>query len=80
MRLLVQRQGFLVGPSKRSSTLTGGSPRPPPRALISPVEERKRAGHKLRLVCLPTAQELDQDLVEELREHVGEVRAGVRMK
>jgi len=55
-----------------------GSPRPLPRALISLVRERKQAGHKLRLICLPTAQELGQDLVEELREHAGEVRAGVR--
>ena len=42
--------------------------------LISLVRERKRAGHQLRLVCLVVTHDSDQDLVEELREHVEEVR------
>lgn len=51
--------------------------------LISLLRERKRAGHRLRLVCLPSVQELgqiDQDLLEELMEHAGEVRARDRME
>ena len=45
------------------------------RSLASLVKKRKRAGHRLELVCLPFVQESNQDLMEELREHVGEVLA-----
>ena len=54
-----------------------GSPGPLSGVLISLVRERKRAGHQLRLVRLYAAQEFDQHLVEELREHVEEVEAGM---
>ena len=47
------------------------------RPLISLVRERKRAGHQLRLLRLSTAPGSHQDLVEELREHVGEVKVKV---
>ena len=46
------------------------------RPLISLVGERKRAGHQLRLLRLTTTPGSDH-LVEELREHVGEVRVRV---
>jgi hypothetical protein len=48
-----------------------------PGLLISLVRERKRAGHQLRLVRILYARESERDLVEELREHVGEVRTNV---
>jgi hypothetical protein len=54
-----------------------GSPGPLSSVFISLARERKRAGHQLRLICLPTAQGFDLDFVEELGEHVGEVRAGI---
>jgi len=47
------------------------------RSLISLVRERKRAGHQLRLLRLSTVQESHQDLAEELRKHVAEVRLRV---
>jgi len=43
-------------------------------SLVSLVRERKRAGHQLGLVCLSSAYGFDEDLMEELKEHVGEVR------
>ena len=54
-----------------------GSQEPLPRLFINLVRERKRVGRQLRLVCLVATQNLDQDLVEELREHVEEVRVRV---
>jgi hypothetical protein len=54
-----------------------GPEEPLRKLLISLVRERKRAGHQLRFVCILYVQESDRDLVEELREHVGEVRADV---
>ena len=45
--------------------------------LVSLVRERKRAGHQLWFVCVVTTDVSYQDLVEELeelQEHVGEVR------
>ena len=44
------------------------------RPLISLARERREAGYKLELISLPVVQEFDRHLVEELREHVGEVR------
>ena len=44
------------------------------RLLISLAMERKRAGHRLELVRLELVQESLRHSVEELREHVGEVR------
>ena len=46
------------------------------RPLINLTRERNRAGHQLELVCLLTDMwyGFDQDLVEELEEHVGEIR------
>jgi len=54
-----------------------GSQEPLPRLFIDLVRERKRVGHQLRLVCLVVTPDSDQDLVEELREHVEEVRVRV---
>jgi len=51
-----------------------GSRGPLTGLLISLVRERKRAGHQLRLVCLVVTYDSDQDLAEELREYVEEVR------
>jgi len=45
--------------------------------LTSIAKKRKRAGYQLGLVSLWVAQWSCQELVEELREHVGEVRVGV---
>ena len=45
--------------------------------FISLVRERKRAGHQLRFLRLVIAHESDRDLVEELKEDVGEVQARV---
>ena len=42
--------------------------------LVSLARERKQAGYQLGLVRLSVEYEPDLDLVEELREHVGEVR------
>ena len=48
-----------------------------PRLLVSLVRERKRAGYQLGLVSLVVRDDDDeshQDFLEELKEHVGEVR------
>ena len=58
-------------------TTWGPSQEPLIRPLINLVRERKRAGHQLRLLRLSIAQGSHQDLVEELREHVGEVQVKV---
>ena len=42
-------------------------------SLTSLAKERKQAGHQLRLVSSWITQRSGQDLIEELREHVGEV-------
>ena len=48
---------------------------PLPRMLVSLVKERKRAGYQLRLVSLVVGyDESHRDFLEELKEHVGEVR------
>jgi hypothetical protein len=47
------------------------------RLFMSLVRERKRAGHQLRCICLAVTQGSDLDFVEELGEHVGEVRTQV---
>jgi hypothetical protein len=51
-----------------------GPPGPPPMPLISLAKERRQAGHQLGLVSLTDVWAFDQCSVEELREHVGEVR------
>jgi len=51
---------------------------PLPRSLTSLAKKRKRAGYQLRLVSLWITQRSGQDLTEELREHVGEVRVRAR--
>ena len=43
------------------------------RPLVNLVKERKRAGHQLRLVSLSIIHGSEEDLVEELKEHVYEV-------
>ena len=43
-------------------------------SLTSLIRERKRVGHQLGLLCLLVGYEFGPDLVEELREDVGEVR------
>lgn len=47
------------------------------RPLVSLLRERKRAGHQLRLLRLLIVQGSHEDLMEELREHVGEVQVGI---
>jgi hypothetical protein len=49
---------------------------PPLRLLISLAKERRQAGHQLGLVSLTNVRGVEQHSVEELREHVGEVRIG----
>lgn len=44
------------------------------RPLISLVKARESVGHRVELVCITTDLEIDQDLEDELREHVGELR------
>ena len=48
--------------------------KPPLRPLVDLVRERKLTGHQLELVRITTIYGCDQDLLEELGLHVGEVR------
>ena len=62
-------------PSLREIEYTCYGPQEPlPRSLTGLFRERKRAGHQLRLFCLLVRYGSGQDLVEELREDVGEVQ------
>ena len=73
LRLLHPAPGTGVPcPSLREIEYTCYGPRLTP--LTSLIKERKRSGQQLRLLCILAGHELDQDLVEELRDDVGEVR------
>ena len=62
-------------PSLREIEYTPLSPTGPAvESLVSLVKARKQAERQLELVCVRGTVELDLDLKEELREHVGELR------
>ena len=62
-------------PSLRGIQCTSwGNPGPLTRSLINAVKERGRAGQRLELVHILATDNLSQDLEQEMREHVGELR------